>query len=154
MRALVARERGEASLWDMKNAPGGLIDLEFLAQAVLLGHAASHPGLCLRHPGLILAEAGRLGLLDGTTVAALLDAHRLQATLLHLMRFMAGSATDPKALGRSVTERLCQIAHQPDLAHLKADLLLGREAVRHSWTRLLEAGRLTGDAAIAAPPSR
>ncbi|MDX7952739.1 bifunctional [glutamine synthetase] adenylyltransferase/[glutamine synthetase]-adenylyl-L-tyrosine phosphorylase [Lichenihabitans sp. Uapishka_5] len=143
MRTLVARERGEARLWDMKNAPGGLIDIEFLAQAMLLGHAARHPSLCRRHPALILTEAGRLGLLAADGLGALLDAHRLQATILHLLRFMGGPAAEPQTLGRSPIDRLCRITDQPDLAHLEVDLLAKRAAVRQIWDQVFAGIDLT-----------
>ena len=42
MRALVAKEKGEDDGWDLKLAAGGLVDIEFLAQYLVLAHAAEH----------------------------------------------------------------------------------------------------------------
>ena len=129
MRALVAAEKGDGGSWDMKLAPGGLVDIEFAAQAFVLRHAARHPTLLCGHPALILAEAAKLGVLDAASAAALGSAHRLQATLLHLSRFMSGSAIDPGRLGAGALRRLCQAAGQPDIRHLEAELADRRDAV-------------------------
>ena len=43
MRALIAREKGDKGPFDLKLAPGGLIDVEFIAQYLMLAHARAHP---------------------------------------------------------------------------------------------------------------
>ena len=40
MRALMARERPPSGVWDLKLAPGGLVDAEFTAQTLALAHPA------------------------------------------------------------------------------------------------------------------
>jgi glutamate-ammonia-ligase adenylyltransferase len=35
--------KGGEGAWDLKQAPGGLVDIEFIAQALQLIHAAKHP---------------------------------------------------------------------------------------------------------------
>ena len=70
MRVLIATEKGDQGPWDLKLAPGGLTDLDFLAQALVLAHASDHPSLLAQASRDVLAEAGRLGLLpeaDGAT---------------------------------------------------------------------------------------
>ena len=44
MRAMIEKEKPPRDLWDLKLVPGGLIDLEFIAQvAVLTGAVALQP---------------------------------------------------------------------------------------------------------------
>src|SRR5205823_8408689 len=45
MRRAIAAEKGEDDRWDLKNAAGGLIDIEFLAQYLQLVHAWRMPEL-------------------------------------------------------------------------------------------------------------
>ncbi len=47
MRALMERERPGKSVWDLKLSPGGLVDIEFIAQALQL--VAASDGLDLVH---------------------------------------------------------------------------------------------------------
>ena len=38
-------DRTDANLFDLKQGEGGLVDLEFLLQAIVLEHAHAHPAL-------------------------------------------------------------------------------------------------------------
>ena len=69
-------DRGRPGLFDLKQGDGGLVDLEFLLQALVLGGAAAHPALLgPRATPALLAACGESGLLGGEAVAALLEAH-------------------------------------------------------------------------------
>ncbi len=48
MRARMARDLPPDGPWDVKLRPGGMVDVEFIAQALQLVHAPAHPGVC--HP--------------------------------------------------------------------------------------------------------
>src|SRR5260363_118573 len=43
MRRAIAAEKGEADLWDLKHAAGGMVDIDFVAQYLQLVHAATKP---------------------------------------------------------------------------------------------------------------
>ncbi|MBB6598392.1 bifunctional [glutamate--ammonia ligase]-adenylyl-L-tyrosine phosphorylase/[glutamate--ammonia-ligase] adenylyltransferase [Luteimonas sp. MC1825] len=78
MRARMRAEldRGSAARFDLKQGEGGLVDLEFLLQALVLRDAAARPTLLVPRatPELIAAcRAG--GLLDEATAARLTAAH-------------------------------------------------------------------------------
>ncbi len=80
MRAELDRSTPER--FDLKQGEGGLVDLEFLLQYLVLRHAATHPALLQpRATPLLIDAAGEAGLLDATTRHALREAH---ATLLAL----------------------------------------------------------------------
>ncbi|WP_132998943.1 bifunctional [glutamate--ammonia ligase]-adenylyl-L-tyrosine phosphorylase/[glutamate--ammonia-ligase] adenylyltransferase [Luteimonas arsenica] len=75
-RMRVELDRGRDGLFDLKQGEGGLVDLEFLLQALVLGGAAAHPQLLGPRATPALVEACRdAGLLDAATADALLDAH-------------------------------------------------------------------------------
>ncbi|MFY8062013.1 MAG: bifunctional [glutamate--ammonia ligase]-adenylyl-L-tyrosine phosphorylase/[glutamate--ammonia-ligase] adenylyltransferase [Arenimonas sp.] len=68
MRAELDRSREER--FDLKHGPGGLTDIEFFLQALVLGHAAAHPSLvacrdssalaaAMVHVGILAAEQGK-----------------------------------------------------------------------------------------------
>lgn len=72
------RDRSDARNFDLKQGAGGLLDIEFLLQGLVLLHAASHPRLtcCTDTPGLIDACA-EVGVLPGADARALREAHKL-----------------------------------------------------------------------------
>ncbi|MFX7052345.1 hypothetical protein ABTH91_20120, partial [Acinetobacter baumannii] len=43
MRRAIAEDKGDSDRWDLKYVRGGLIDIEFVAQALQLVHAHKHP---------------------------------------------------------------------------------------------------------------
>ena len=43
MRALIAQEKGDDDPWDLKLAAGGLLDIEFVAQFLVLAKSKAHP---------------------------------------------------------------------------------------------------------------
>ena len=45
MRKKIATQYPGGNVWDLKYAPGGLIDIEFVAQALQLIHAPAHPAI-------------------------------------------------------------------------------------------------------------
>ena len=95
MRALIAREKGDRGDFDLKLAPGGLIDVEFLAQYLILANAAARPELMRPETRAALAEAARVGLLsldDGAALAqwAVRIAHLLQGSSHRFPRLARG----------------------------------------------------------------
>ena len=87
LRMRAERDRSDGARFDLKHGEGGLVDLEFLLQALVLAHAAVHPSLCdaTETPALVAGLAAA-GVLDGNTAAALGQAHaELLARALHCM---------------------------------------------------------------------
>ena len=69
-------DRSNAMLFDLKQGEGGLVDLEFLLQFLLLRECATHPALqAPRSTPAILDALRDAGVLDASTHAALQAAH-------------------------------------------------------------------------------
>ena len=64
MRKLIASVKGDQDRWDSKLAAGGLIDIEFLAQYLLLRHAHDHPQLIDVSTSAVIETAARLGVIE------------------------------------------------------------------------------------------
>jgi uncharacterized protein (TIGR01777 family) len=66
MRQRVETERGDARQreWEFKTGPGGLMDVEFLVQALQLAHGGRHPQLRTAHTLAALNRLTALGLVD------------------------------------------------------------------------------------------
>lgn len=79
MRAELDRsesDRTGTARFDLKQGEGGLVDLEFLLQFLVLGHANTHPSLLAPRATPVLLDALRAaGVLDADVAASLVDAH-------------------------------------------------------------------------------
>lgn len=147
MRARMLKELPADGPWDLKAMPGGLVEVEFIAQAMTVAHAARHPQLLRRTTRQVLAELGRQGLLDEAEAAALIQAERLWRSLLGLMRLTVGKWREPElpitveeALKRGAGALLQQ--EVPDLASLRAVMATHAATVRTAFERHL--GSLPG----------
>jgi [glutamine synthetase] adenylyltransferase / [glutamine synthetase]-adenylyl-L-tyrosine phosphorylase len=92
MRGRMLRELPAQGPWDLKAMPGGMIEVEFIAQALVLEHCAARPELLAGSTRESLAALGRAGLLPEAD--ALLRAEWLWRTLLGLRRLMVADARD------------------------------------------------------------
>ena len=137
MRALVAKEKGEGDIWSLKLAAGGLLDLEFIAQGLVLCFAAAHPSLLTGSTAATLVEARRLTLLDEATGTALVEAHRLYTSLSQIIRLTVDGRFDPAAAGEGVLRRIRLAADVPDSAVLESELRATMTGVRAAFEELI-----------------
>ncbi len=64
-------------LFDLKHDSGGIVDVEFLVQYLVLAHANQHPALTANIGNIALLKlAGELGLIDATLAAKVANAYR------------------------------------------------------------------------------
>jgi glutamate-ammonia-ligase adenylyltransferase len=82
MRAANDRSSGE---WiDLKQCPGGIIDIEFIVQYYVLRYAHQHPGLAVpRNTQALLGEIGALALMTSEEVEALQSAYQRYLDMDH-----------------------------------------------------------------------
>ncbi|MGF3027876.1 bifunctional [glutamine synthetase] adenylyltransferase/[glutamine synthetase]-adenylyl-L-tyrosine phosphorylase [Methylobacterium aquaticum] len=136
MRALIEREKGDHGPLDLKLAPGGLLDLDFLAQSLVLSHAAAHPDLVGLDAPDVLERAGDHGLIEAGQAGRLVTAYRLLDDVHHWQRLMVegdfGRTAPPAARAR-----LAAALGQPDEAALTAQLTETRGGVREAFVAIL-----------------
>ena len=76
-----------STLFDLKQDPGGMIDIEFIVQYLVLRHAAAYPQLSANTGNIaLLRECGALGLIDAGLAQASGDAYRAMRKLQHQLR--------------------------------------------------------------------
>lgn len=76
LRGRMARERGASRGWDIKFGPGGLIDIEFAAEALQLNHGRNETGLRTPHILRGLKAQRKAGLLNDDSFQALHQGYR------------------------------------------------------------------------------
>ena len=95
MRGLIAQEKGDDNPWDLKLAKGGLTDLDFIAQALVLAHGAKHPTLIGLAPEAMFQEASKAGLIGEDDARTLIEAHRLFNAIFQWQRLTIEGDFDP-----------------------------------------------------------
>ncbi len=79
--------RGDAALFDLKQDPGGLVDVEFIVQYLVLAHACDHPALAGNLGNIALLRiAAAAGLIPADLADGARDAYREYRRLQHLRR--------------------------------------------------------------------
>jgi [glutamine synthetase] adenylyltransferase / [glutamine synthetase]-adenylyl-L-tyrosine phosphorylase len=138
MRELVEQEKGHRGPLDLKLAPGGLLDLDFLAQSLVLGHALRWPDLVGLEASAVFARAAGLGLLKPAEAEMLMEAYRRFDDVLHWQRLMVeGEPTE--AASPVALSRLAVAMGAPDAGRLVSALDEQRAEVRAAFERLLGA---------------
>lgn len=91
-----------SDLFDVKHDRGGMVDVEFMVQALVLGYAHKHPELCANVGNIALLNiVGDLGLVDQELATHTADVYRKLRAKQHAMR-LAGNeksrTSDPSIL--------------------------------------------------------
>jgi glutamate-ammonia-ligase adenylyltransferase len=91
----------KSELFDLKHDAGGLVDVEFLVQYLVLGHAHAHPQLTGNLGNIALLRiAGELGLIPAELATACGDSYRQLRRLQHRQRLNdRPSRVDPDEVG-------------------------------------------------------
>lgn len=87
------------ALFDLKQDTGGMIDIEFIVQYLVLRYAAQHPQLTDNVGNIaLLHRSAELGLIDADCAAGAADAYRAMRKLQHQLRLQGGEARVEAAL--------------------------------------------------------
>lgn len=138
MRMMVAKEKGEKDIWEFKLAAGGLMDIEFIAQTLVLIHARNHPKIAVQNTAKILENAALVGVLDPEDGVVLRDAYALERDLFEWQRTMLNGDFDPDLTDPAFRRRLAQVAGLPDFKLLASHLKDRQVAVRKIFLNILK----------------
>jgi len=145
MRRRIEDAKGEGSAWDLKQAQGGLIDVQFIAQTLQLLHVGEHPELRQSGTRETLQAAAEAGLLDQGDAELLLHAFNLYQALMQVLRLCVDGTVKPESLTTALRDRLARASELPDFATLEAHLADLQGRVRAAFVRLLgDPGALDG----------
>jgi len=156
MRGRIEKAYGTECIWAIKQVAGGQVDVDFLAQYLVLAHGANHPAVVSTDAVRVFEEAGALGLIDAADASALADAKRLYRDLQTFLALtIEGDMTDAKAdkFSAPLREGLAEITESASYEDLTVRLRRTEETVRDIFIRSLGdprnagAGEADGDAA-------
>jgi glutamate-ammonia-ligase adenylyltransferase len=145
MRERIFREHGgKAGAWNLKHARGGLVEVEFAAQYLVLANAHTEPRLLTPSTTEALEAAGEAGLLPEGDARLLRDAFGLYQSLAGVLRASLDARFDPARAPPRLLEALASAAAlavpgeipPADFAALEARLVATQAGVRHIFDRL------------------
>ncbi len=139
MRRRLEREKGAGGLWDLKQTPGGQIDIEFVTQFLELTHRRADGRRFSTAIAEALQELAEIGALAEGDIATLSEATTLYQALTQILRLAAPENFDPKTASRGLTSLVLDAAAAPDLSHLEAHLAETQAAVREVFARVIGA---------------
>jgi glutamate-ammonia-ligase adenylyltransferase len=155
MRARIEREHPAATIWSVKYLRGGLTDLEFLAQYLMLRHAHAHPEIVDGASQAAFAKLARAKLLGHALAQRLIEATRLVRQIQGMLRLTAGPAFDADSGTPGLKASLARAAGLPDFDTLRERLIATTRAVHEVFIETIEAPAEAAAArrqASAAPP--
>ena len=102
MRRRMARERPASSMWDVKLAPGGLVDIEFLTQHAILLAAGTSPEVVQPGSAGAIRALAASGHLAPAEAGRLTQALGLQLNLQQALRIAAGDRFAPETASQGL----------------------------------------------------
>jgi glutamate-ammonia-ligase adenylyltransferase len=130
MRQRMAAERRAASVWQIKDWRGGLVDVEFLVQHAILAEAPKKPAVIRANTADAIAALAAAKALTTGEAAVLADAHALYSGVQAMLRLAVDDTFDPAAAPDALKALLARAAGAVDFSALEAKLDADAEAVR------------------------
>ncbi len=138
MRVRVAREHRSRGPWDVKQRPGGLVDLEFLVQYWQLRHGHEHPEVLDPSTSAALQKLAAAGILKPDRAKALDHAARLLRHLQAILRLTVGQDFDEAQAPEGLKVRLAAAGNCADFAALKDRLDAATSQIHNVFREVIE----------------
>ncbi len=127
MRAKLAAQFPGKSRWDLKFTPGGLVDIEFIAQTLLLEQAPSRPQLLHTNTVAALQALGAAAALPAADAATLIGAAELQQAVTQVLKLAVDGTLDPAAATPGLKTLLARAGRADSFDALEAALAQAQE---------------------------
>ncbi len=137
MREKLAVQFPGRNRWDLKFAPGGLVDIEFMTQFLQLRYAHAQPQILDTNTIAALKALAQTHALDAPQADTLIEAAKLQQALMHILRIAIDGTLDPDAATEGLKALLVRAAGLSDFTLLEAELIRTQAAVRQIFDQVL-----------------
>jgi glutamate-ammonia-ligase adenylyltransferase len=137
MRARMAETFPGRNSWDLKHAPGGLVDIEFIAQTLQLVHAPAMPDILDANTIAALEKLRDAGLLAVEDAQVLIASARLQHALTQVLRIALDPTPEIDEATPGLKALLARAALAGSFAEAQARLADMQMATRAVFNRLM-----------------
>jgi glutamate-ammonia-ligase adenylyltransferase len=139
MRARMAETFAGANVWDLKYAPGGLVDIEFIAQSFQLVHAPEKPGVLDTNTIGALTMLKGAGFMIPYDASVLIASARLQHALTQVLRIALDETPKIEDATPGLKALLTRAAEAGSFAETQKKLVELQTATREIFNRLMRA---------------
>jgi glutamate-ammonia-ligase adenylyltransferase len=137
MREKLGSQFPGKSRWDLKFAPGGLVDLEFIAQTLQLRAAHDRPEVLDTNTVAALHKLRNAGMLNDADAGNLIEAAEFQHALTQILRIAVDGTLDPSNATPGLKMLLTRAARTDDFVRLERRLAEIQHDVHAAFDRLL-----------------
>ena len=144
MRLRIDAEHHSDNPWQIKHVRGGLVDCEFIAQALQLLHAHARPAVLSTSTHGAFRRLAEAGVLAPPMAEELIAATRLWLTLQAWLRLTATNTDDEHSWPPALRQALARAGEAKDFATLGAKMLAVAARIRQIYAELIEGPAVTG----------
>jgi glutamate-ammonia-ligase adenylyltransferase len=137
MRAKLAAQFPGRDIWDIKFAPGGLIDIEFIAQTLQLRYAPRDARVLDQNTIGALERLASAGALSPPVANTLTAAAKLEHGLTQVLRIALAGPFNTGAATRGLKALLARAGDAPDFSALEGQLAESEAQVRAIFDQLI-----------------
>jgi glutamate-ammonia-ligase adenylyltransferase len=137
MRDKLAAQFPGRDVWDIKFAPGGLIDIEFIAQTLQLIQARGNPQVLDQNTIAALERLSRAGALPPDMAVTLVRAARLEHGLTQVLRIALTGAFNAATSTQGLKALLARAGDAPDFSAVETRLKETEIQVRTIFDEIL-----------------
>jgi glutamate-ammonia-ligase adenylyltransferase len=137
MRLRIEKEKGTTDPWYIKHVAGGMVDIEFIAQALQLVHAHEAPEILNTNTEKALQQCAKKGFLKADDADLLLEAIRLYSNVTQVQRLCVDGVFRLDKAQKGLRDILTRAGNLPDISVLEAHLKHTEGRVRQCFSRLV-----------------
>jgi [glutamine synthetase] adenylyltransferase / [glutamine synthetase]-adenylyl-L-tyrosine phosphorylase len=137
MRSRVSKEHGAASLWDIKHVHGGLMDIDFIAQYLMLLHAPQTAGATAGAASQVFKWLKDSKKLDAKQADELIEADRFLGQIFNILRLCCDRKFDEATAPQGLRKLMVDSVNEADFDSLKARLIAVEQGVFAIYNTLL-----------------
>jgi glutamate-ammonia-ligase adenylyltransferase len=137
MRLRMAETFPGRNVWDLKYAPGGLVDIEFIAQTFQLVHGPAQPAVLDTNTLGALEKLRAAGFLKPADAIVLIAAARLQHALTQVLRIALDETPQIEDATPGLKALLTRAASAGNFAQAQSELVRLQTRAREIFNRLM-----------------
>jgi glutamate-ammonia-ligase adenylyltransferase len=137
MRDKLAAQFPADGIWDLKFAPGGLVDIEFVCQYQQLRHASRDAAVLDPNTVSALERLAAAGCLEKADAELLIESAKLKIALLQILRLSVAGRFAPQKASRGMQALLVRATGMKDFIELESRLATAQTRARSVFESLL-----------------
>jgi glutamate-ammonia-ligase adenylyltransferase len=138
MRRRMAETFSGSNVWDLKHTPGGLVDIEFIAQTLQLVHAPSQPELLDTNTIAALEKLRQANILAKADADLLIASAQLQQALTQILRIALDETLAIAEATPGLKTLLTRAAEASNFASVETRLAALQSQTREIFDRLMQ----------------